>query len=115
VEGTEPSYQTLSKDSFAKNFDEVKKLHPNLCDGFDSTVRNAIAHRSFFTHYSSETIDFVDRKKNITWSFNDLFRQCRVISVVSTATMLSYSIFQARRWENIWNLYIAEKKHPSGL
>lgn len=113
VEGTEPSYQTLSKDSFANNFNVVKKLHPNLCDGFDSTVRNAISHRSFFTHFNSETADFVDHAKSLTMSFGDLFRKCRLLSVVSTATMLSYSIFQARRWENIWSLYESEKKHPS--
>jgi hypothetical protein len=115
VEGTEPSYQALSKDSFANNFNVVKKLHRNLCDGFDGTVRNAIAHRSFLTHFNSETIDFVDHAKSVTMSFGDLFKKCRLLSVVLTATMLSYSIFQARRWENIWSLYQSEKKHPSGL
>ncbi|MHB1909347.1 MAG: hypothetical protein ACYCQJ_10835 [Nitrososphaerales archaeon] len=113
VEGTEPSYQVLSKDSFANNFNVVKKLHPNLCDGFDSTMRNAIAHRSFFTHFSSETIDFLDHEKSVTMGFGGLFKKCRLLSVVSTATMLSYSIFQARRWENIWSLYQSEKKNPS--
>ncbi len=109
VEGREPSYSALSKQKLSAHLNRIVKSHPVLASDFGIVVRNSIAHGSNYFHYNDQTIDFHDFGKKLTWGFRDLFKRCRKLSALATATMMSYFIFQARRWQNTWKAYRNEK------
>lgn len=110
IEGKESSYATLSKQKLFENLNRVKQDHPVLVADFNVLVRNSIAHGSQYFHYREQTIDFYDFGKRLTWSFRELFKQCTKLSALAMATMMSYFIFQARRWQITWDAYCEEKR-----
>lgn len=111
VEGREPAYSALAKHKLFTNMAEVEKAHPILSRDFNIVVRNSIAHGSHYFHYANQTVDFHDISgKSVTWTFVNLFRECRKLSALAMATMMSYFIFQSRRWQNTWDAYCEAKR-----
>jgi hypothetical protein len=110
LEGKEPNYSSLCRQSLAANLSKVNASHKVLAADFNIIVRNSMAHGSHYFHYGSKTIDFHDRNgKRVTWDFLEMSKQCRTMSALAMATMMAYFVFQARRWQNIWDAYCAEK------
>lgn len=109
-EGKEPNYEHIKKNSLSSNIKRVSKKYPILTEDFNLTVRNSIAHTTYFVSLSYGTIKFIDSNSEVTLSFSDFFRLCRLITtlVVSLSTVRYFFLYY--RCKYVWEMYKSAKK-----
>ena len=114
LDGEETSYLNVAKRRLPSNVGKVGKKYPVLTQNFNITIRNAIAHTSYFLHLGDGTIDFIDTNSKVTLTFRDFLKECRALSPLVLA--LSYlRIFMGyRQMKNYWDHY-KKLKRKTGI
>jgi hypothetical protein len=63
-------------------FHVEKTGYKNIVDGFDRNIRNSLAHRAFKVNIIDNKVEFVDRKKKLTLSYNEVQKRTRELSAL---------------------------------
>lgn len=70
------------KDLFTTISHVEKAGYKTLVTGFDRHVRNSLAHRTFKVNIIAQKVEFIDRKKKLTISFNEVQNRTRELSAL---------------------------------
>jgi hypothetical protein len=71
------------KKDLAIILSQVKKAgHKTLITGFDRNIRNSLAHKTFKVNIIDHQVEFIDRKKKVIMSFNQVQNRTRELSAL---------------------------------
>ncbi|MFQ5763244.1 MAG: hypothetical protein ACE5PO_09430, partial [Candidatus Bathyarchaeia archaeon] len=101
----EPSYESIARRPLHSNVKQVEKRYPIFTQSFNITIRNAIAHPSYFLHLGEKTIDFTDLKSKDTLTFRDFFEACRSLSSLLMALSSVRNVMMCRQTKIYWEYY----------
>jgi hypothetical protein len=105
IDGRQVDYVELATRSLGSNVNMLMRRRPLLAKCFSTTIRNAVAHRSYYVRLSDASIAFVDRKSQKTLSAREFVSYLRTLSVAVAALALTQVAFGHARWKATWDYY----------